>query len=391
MKFLNRIVLCTSLLLTSYLTANEVCGVSENSCGAPEGCCLPFSSGSNFFDNICFRAEGLYFQTNEDGLEYATSFLTREQETEHNDNFFAREKSHSPRFHNRLGYRVALDYCNPCSCWDLGISYLNFRTSAHGGVHRRAQNSSTPLTAAQPQPAVTEENTLASKQILSSASSGVESLFTAFNDGYFDSCGASLRLRLDILDVDIKRCFCINECVTVNPFVGFRYLRLRQKYRLHNRAFIDDTTPIAVNNLTEDHIRLKSDFNGFGIHGGLNTQWEWGCGLSVYGLFGGSLLCGSSHFDQCEVSTFSDFILSQENEFVYRNKNHHKGARATAEAGLGLLWDYCFCDAQRIRLKLGWEFLFLAHFNRFQSAYVGDTRHGDISLQGLLFGFDYCF
>lgn len=388
MKFLNRIVLCTSLLLTSYLTANDMCGI-------PEGC-LPVSSGSNFLNCLSFKAEGLYLQAREDGLEYATSFHEVSRTIDGFEDSFLKYKDHSPRFSNRLGYRVGIDFCNPCSCWNIGASYLSYRTSAHGSVHQKASVS--PLaTAAAPTIAAPVANDLtdlqAKQTVLSSSRSGVVGLFSNFADGdILDSVCSSLKLRLDIVDVDINRSFCINECFSINPYVGFRYLRLKQKYRVRSEGI--PTTSVT----THDRVRLKDDFSGWGIHAGLKSDWEFGCGLSLYGMFGGSLLCGSDHLDHKEAFSVVNTSTPTSETLLLKGRSHHKGARATAEAGLGILYDYCFCENQTIRLKLGWEFLFLSHVNRFASTIdfpdsgsSRDRRCGDLSLQGLVFGFDYGF
>jgi len=382
MKFLNRIVLCTSLLLTSYITADDICGI-------PEGC-LPVSSGSNFFDCLSFKAEGLYLQAREDGLEYATSFHEVDRTIDGFEDSYLRYKDHSPRFSNRLGYRVGLDFCNPCSCWNIGVSYLSYRTSAHGSVYQKASQTGTDVVV--PGAASTASDIQAKQAVFSSTASGVVGLFSDFlGDSVIDSACSSLKLRLDIVDVDINREFCINECFSLNPYVGFRYLRLKQKYRVRGEGvtqFLSST--IAV----DDRVRLKNDFDGWGIHAGLKTDWEFGCGLSLYGMFGGSLLCGSNHRDHKEAFEFSNTDIQLTERSFIKGKSHHKGARATAEAGLGLLWDYCFCENQTVRLKLGWEFLFLSHVNRFESSSVfgsRDRRCGDLSLQGLVFGFDYGF
>ncbi len=329
-------------------------------------------------DGLSFSGEGLYYRGYEDNLQYATTFNTASDNSVPSVNLSSSSAGFkSPTFRDNFGYRLHLGYENPCECLGYEVTYFHYNTTASNHIALIPTSYSSEI---------------------GSSQSGVRLLFNNTNGSGddLDFCGAHLKLNIDMVDFDIGNTFCWNRCVEFNPFIGIRYAKIDQKFKVIGSS--NGSVERGDNVISVSSIFLGNDFEGVGLHAGLDLDWHLGCGFGLYGNCAGSLLYGHNH-----LSTSSDYYQNDfENNTLTRNNVYTKakqhGPRCILEAEVGVNWSYNLADAYLVRLKLGWSnFLFL-NANRFdnsliveKSQYFSNTRNGDLGLQGLVFGGDIFF
>lgn len=359
-----------TMLFSTHLMAN-ICFSQDDCCDTPSSI---FS-----LEGFKFRAEGLYLWAGESDLQFASENQYAESQV---NNVTATEingKYKSPSFSNRLGYRVGLDYVNPCSCLGFSVTYFHFKTNAHGSV-------STPIAAA-----------VSGK--IGSESTFVNSLFgnNVGEQDLYNKCSSNLKLQVNLLDFDFGRTFCYNSCCNFRPFIGVRYADISENYKINSNG-----TELSSERLqgivTKSKTYLKNGFTGFGIHAGLDCDCSIACGFSLYGKAAASILYGRNHRTNLSYFLQNDFTNGSTSSTEQYLKANQRGPRTIFELGIGIKCNYCICKDQVIGLKLGWEQLIFLNNNRFDNSFstgkgasVAFSRNGDLGLQGLVFGADYSF
>ncbi len=198
---------------------------------------------------------------------------------------------------------------------------------------------------------------------------------------------------MNLIDLEIGRAFCVNSCLSLRPYIGIRGAVIDQKYEIsYDAVNLTTTTPSVA-----DDITLKSDFKGAGIRIGLDTEYNLGCGVSLYGDLAGSLLWGESEIKTHEEYT-EDVNSPTTSDFISQHQKDHKdcGSRAITDAALGVRWQQTCCN-KVITLELGWEHHFFfnnSNFEKFTNFASGGNDatnrypqdiHGDLSIQGFVF------
>ena len=93
------------------------------------------------------------------------------------------------------------------------------------------------------------------------------------------------------------------------------------------------------------NIDLKTRFKALGVKVGLDSFWEIGCGLGIFGESRLGLLYG--RYETIGTPLSSSNIASV--------RLVHHDVIPTFEFSLGLGWEKCFCDGSEVNVKLGWE------------------------------------
>lgn len=358
-------------LLTCITLSTSACYVQANDFYASQNNCC-------WTDGLSFTAEGLYYKGYEDNLQYATFYNSASDNSVPNVSLSSSSADFkSPTFKDDFGYRLRLGYANPCECLEYEVSYFHYDTTASNHVAAVPTSFSSDIGA---------------------SSSGVRLLFSNFNGSQsdIDFCSAHLKLDIDMVDFDIGNTFCWNSCVEFNPFIGLRYAKIDQKLKVVGSN--NGVGERAQNIVSVASIYLGNNFEGLGLHAGLNLDWRLGCGFGLYGNCAGSLLyghnCVNSRTDYFE-SNFDSGTLTRNDVF---SKSKTRGPRAILEAEIGVNWNYNLFDSYLVRLKLGWSNLLFLNANRFDNSILVEksqvfsvSRQGDLGLQGLVFGGDIFF
>ncbi|MBA3957846.1 MAG: hypothetical protein H0X51_05575 [Parachlamydiaceae bacterium] len=302
----------------------------DNRC-CPTQCCGPLG-------DWYFRADALILKACEDGLTYGTATRTTDSTSASPTTFInSRVKNVHPKYD--VGFRLGLGYMLPCDCWGLAVNWMHFNTHASSHFDHNFFNESdnayfTPAHGATP--------------------------FNLSEANGIDATEARWKLQLDVVDVELGRPICLSECITVRPHIGIRAGWIRQSYNIQNSVHVIATDAEVV--LQEIH--LKSNYQGVGLRGGLDTQWDLGCGMSLYGNAAISVLYGN--FD---VKSRDNWMLlpGSTNFFEPEEKDDFCACRAVTDAGLGLRWKQNFCcDSVGLTLQVGWEHHFFFSQNQFE-------------------------
>lgn len=258
-----------------------------------------------------------------------------------------------PDFKYESGFRVNLGYELPCDCWDVNLAYTYL--PSHAKTKRFASNSD------------------------------IESFSPSFNDGSaatYNTFASKWDFSANNIDLDIGRTVCFGECLKVRPHIGFRTTWFDQKLRILASAVtpILDSTSLET---TANATALKEKFDGYGVEGGLWTDWKIGYGVSVVGHVGGSILYSKFKVHATSITGVLDADLSIIPTAQAFAKDTFHSATPTVDYFIGLQYADCMFD-MFVKAHIGWEQHVFFDTNRFLSA-------GNLSTQGLTLGLDVGF
>ncbi len=152
---------------------------------------------------------------------------------------------------------------------------------------------------------------------------------------------ASFRLHWNVADAVVGRNFWVGSCVGLKPFAGVRYAQISQTFDAHLESNLISATgtSVVVSNRLD-----KQTFWGFGPQLGLESDFYFGRGWSVYGTLDGAILYGHTR------ATFDDsdrFTLANNTCLATSNSSANQWV---IDAGLGLSW-----EIKLLTLKAGLE------------------------------------
>lgn len=262
------------------------------------------------------------------------------------------------------GFRVYAGYELPCDCWDIGVAYTYMPTNAKVSTF------------------VNEEPLLAFSSEFVTDITDLQAIALEQSEllQSFDTFAAKWNNNISWLDIDLGRTICMCECFKFRPHAGFRAAWMDQKYR----TFGVQTFGAYENNIFAT--RIKQTFNGYGLEGGLWGEWELGgCGLSVIGHVGGSLLAAKFKVEEKSLVT-QQFGVDDFSFFPIKERNSFWTATPTFDYFLGLRYEDCFCD-MTFSAHIGWEQHLFFNMNRL----FDGCGCGNLSTQGLTLGLDVGF
>ena len=283
------------------------------------------------------------WQAHEDGLEFAIAPNGYEK---------------SPHFEWSWGFRVGVGYAMERDGWDIGLKWTHFRTKAHRNLHAEDGEIITPLWSG-----------------FASPTSG--SLFCT-------SSRSHLRLKIDMIDLELSREYWISRWLELRPYVGLRGVRIHQTYEIHEEGGSWSVPAVPLMNI----IHLHSNFKGVGIRGGLDSIWEFGRGFGAYAnaamsLIYGRFEVGDREKNQQLEAPFSEFPVLHTNDGF-------RSSKAITDLGMGVQWlGYISQKRYVLLISLGWEQHLFLNMNQFwqvtrisTTQNIFDQRSGDLSTQG---------
>lgn len=369
--------LAATLTAVSSMVSADVYNCCEPACNVCPLPCCPTSCG-----RWSLEADLLYWTACEGGLTFGSSTCARSFGTSTSGSETSyHTKKKSPHSRWDVGFRVGIGYQAACDCWDGALVWTNFTTDQSASHHEAASGSHwfTPSWGAIPGTGTSSGNLLGGN---------------LNNDGDFpvSRAHAHWKLRLNLIDLEFGREYCVNTCLSLRPFVGVRGASINEKYKLK----YDATTLIGSTEVNGpfDRVHLTNDYEGAGVRGGLDTAFDIGCGLSLYGGVAASLLYGETEVKSREhlcVASASNIS----NEVEVRQKDKNCGCRAITDAEIGLRWQKMCCD-KMVVFQIGWEHHFFFSQNQFEKFtnfngtdnFATDRNpevvRGDLSVQGLV-------
>lgn len=261
-----------------------------------------------------------------------------------------------PKWSN--GFRVYLGYELPCDCWDAYLTYT-FMPSHDKNKDFKAK--------------------------------GTTGFGSTYHDREFEFFASKWDLSWHTLDLDLGRAVCLNDCLKLRPHVGLRATWFDQKF--HSFGAIE-AIGLAPRIAIFDALKLKQEFQGYGVEAGLWADYKLSCGLSLIGHFGGSILYSKFDVHNKDVMgmiNLGDAPLNSKTNnhknFVITDATIGKDTFYTAtpilDYFIGLQYADHVCD-MHFKIYAGWEQHVLFDTNRFLSS-------GNLSGQGLTLGLQVGF
>lgn len=322
------------------LVAIMLCGLttpaSADFCGQSCNNCCEWSMLDG---KMTIGADWLYWKVQQDGVLPGAVVTTT---TAENVTTVTSRRAR-PSFEWDSGFRVNLGYELPCDCWDINLAYTY--VPSHAKINNFVAANTTVVFA----PVIGEN-------------------FSAYTSKW-DFNGNNV-------DLDIGRTVAFGECLTLRPHVGFRTTWFDQKFR--SVGTNGDITQTALLERTS----IKEKFCGYGVEAGLWTDYKLGCGISLVGHFGGSILYSKFKIDSSVVSLTSVSGVETINALNLSSESYYT-ATPSVDYFVGLQYADTLCD-MLFKARLGWEQHVLFDTNRYLST-------GNLSTQGLTLGLDIGF
>lgn len=258
-----------------------------------------------------FRIEGdyLYWQLRQPWSSYSIERSVSEDVTINKDHTF--------QLGYNSGFRLGLYYDNLFCCLDLGVRWTSYHVD----------------------------------ETKSRSFSSNESPSFSF-DGVLASLKDTFQVDLDYIDIDFSRSFSCASCFTIRPHIGVRLWQLdfKEKLRANGTYQSEADVSLAFRRTISDEDR------GIGLEGGLWGEWQIGCGLSLVGHFGGSVLSYKDDYHRktkIYATNSSDTVVFND---ITIDKDDVQSSNQTFDYYLGLQYKTDLCGRD-VSIKLGWEHL----------------------------------
>lgn len=335
------------------------------------------------YDNCCewnmcdgkfnVGADWLYWKTEQDNMLIGTIVDGNFGNGKEARVFEGHNKRPNYKFDN--GFRVWAGYQLPCDCWDVGVSYTYLPSSAN--IVSFHSDDVIDSNGGRNGDTVEFFSTYLSDFVLIRDVDGLNgNLYTDYHSKWNST--------LNYIDVDVARTICLCECFKFRPHVGFRAAWMDQKLRTLGSLPIPAEGEQPESTFATLSLQ-KQKFKGYGIEGGLWGEWDIGCGLSLIGHVGGSVLYSKFSVNQQYASvTYIDINQDPELNFAVDLHDSFWTATPTVDYFLGLNYANCFCD-MIFNIHAGWEQHVFFDMNRLS------CNGGNLSTQGLTVGVDVGF
>ncbi len=195
------------------------------------------------------------------------------------------------------------------------------------------------------------------------------------------------RMTLNQLDLDLGREFFVSKWLTLRPHGGLRTDWLHQKWANTFRNFINSDGGPINKVFTED----RDHWWGMGLEAGLDTQWGFGAGWSLFGDVTAAIIYGFHDFHIKEKDSPAISRSLPDGVFIDLD-NSYRVSHPVLDVAAGVRYDCMFSDDRfHVGLQLGWEHHI--YFSQNQFPYFTDDaalgafvrNQGDLTLQGWTF------
>ncbi len=381
MKRISLLAVMSSMLvsgMTTQILAQDCCGSNWSDCCSTSLCDGRFKVG----------AEWLYWKGEQDDLSLVLTHSGTTNTT--SPDLLTRKTCFvEPNFKYTNGFRVNLGYELPCNCWEANVIYTNLPIHASSSLLTAVPstpngNGGGPFTLIEPNPVV------AIFRQLSDLFANIGNVNQSFNGGpSYQTFEQKWTLTFNQIDVDIAKTISCNDCISIKPHAGFRAIWYTDTQKATFTGALPNGGRLgAPTHAFTSDVDLKNTLKGYGIEAGLWGTWEIGCGLSLLGHFGGSILYAKYRLCE-EIATEVTTTTTVENPVVtvnnYTSDFHDNLHTATpgVDYFLGLQFADDMCDMSFV-IRVGWEQHLYFDTNKIFQA-------GNLSTQGLSLGLEVGF
>lgn len=325
------------------------------------------------------RADFLYWQADESGLEYGTKMtggpLIGEPST-------TSTKLLDLHFDWNPGFHVGIGYTFECfDFWSLNLDWTRIVNHAHGHAKSEGVSSQTDVI-----------NTIIPTWV---------NLLDELREGA-SSASAHWHVDYDTLDLALERSFFLSRQFVLSPYVGFRSAWIDQHYRAtYDMVFIDMegeppfTQPV--------YFKAKNDFWGFGPRLGSELIWHFNQNWNIFANFSGSILYGKF---KVNMQNLNDRGIGEgatpPAPLNFTASEHFWRGRLNFEEAIGIGWETFFhCDQFHVSCRASYELsqwlnqneLYYTFFFRGTDSIINlpVKSKGNLSFQGVRAGLQFDF
>lgn len=354
-------------IITLLVACNFSLGQADEEFEWQEECCTdPFDDSWFSADRFSGRVEGLFWRASEDNLGFGikgkfdeSSEFDQETETTTPLDRTNNVKQH-PEFKWKPGIRVGLGYVLPCLDWKLDLTWTHLTSGCSQSA--TAANLGVPTL-------------IAPGQVITT----LQSTFLPVGNRNVNSIDAKWHLGFNNYELNLSRKICVSNCFSFSPYIGLKYLEIKQTYNLDYVINTDPNFPSILPGTIKQQIKTR--YEGFGFQGGINADWNLGCGFGLYSNASGGVVYGSAHshdFVREEITGTTNTITN------FKDISHF--ARPNLDFVLGIKWQRYCSDWFLITLNVGWEYHYYFDQNFFRQATSNDPTRGSLALHGVTFG-----
>ena len=396
-------VVVLATLLTKASASEESCiTIPEKGapCYYPDECALCYCLGPENYGvnapvapitcngDISITVSLLYWQADQDGMQYAIEnelFASDAVSSNAQLNVLVDAEYIEPSNSFDFGFKLGTSYTSACDGWDLGVLWTHFQNISSDHIDA-AQNTNHAL--------------LPLWSVFQFPSAGnAPILFTT-------RIASKWKLDLDLIDIDLGRQFWVSKYLSLHPHIGLRVAILNQDLDLFWRGGSwNDPAATPENYLGQTE--LENEYRGIGTRAGVATNWNFGCGWSLYGDASLAIIYGKFKVDHKE--TLREAVPPSNKIGLLDTHERFHASRGALDLALGVQWSALICDCKYgFTSRLGWEQYIFFHQNQLwrvtrlggsnASVVPNNTgenifqqRQGNLSAQGLTLSGKFTF
>lgn len=336
--------------------------------------------------DVFFEGSLLYWQATETGLTFVVPANLVQTASSHSTNTIGYK---DPDFRWDFGFAVGAGYNTTYDGWDIHADWTHFHPkSSSGSVTASETNYLLPVFLIEP---------------LTFIGSQPQNSPTVLQPGGDPSTATGKwKLKLDLVDLELGRESYFGEFLFLRFHMGLRSAWIHQNLKVVYDRFLEDVSGENLGQLTAlttVNVHLKNNFWGMGPRAGLDSQWNLGCGVSVFGNVALSALVG-----QFSLSDTETHFLTLPDTSIIESINIKSKIKSTKYVGdfeAGFRWEYPFVKKQyAFMMQIAWEQHLFLNQNQFiknsvlpennvpdfiAGTIIPIVNQGDLSTQGMTF------
>jgi hypothetical protein len=379
---INKAVVALTLFFVSsaFAVPTGPCG-DEDCCGQKRAeCCEPAPGPFAFAypkdiglacpSDFYIYGEFLYFQAEEDGLEYGISYSPCEPldinaqipfpVTNGEIQGFS-NGSHS--WHWNPGFRIGLGFYLNHDAWMLEGAWTNVNVTNHVTTSLNGAGVLIPLWM----------------------------MDNPLRGGGEPVGSARWKADFNTVDFHLAKPSHVSRYLVVSPHFGIRFAYIDQSY---SAQYSGDW-----NGIDGAEYNASNDFWGIGTRAGFDTEWNLGCNAGLYGNIAASILYGKFDISQTWIGGVDNVPFTNINNMSNDLEEELYTDVTNFDIQVGVFWGAFFCDMRyHVMARLGWEMQYWWDQNRMRrwqnptSPIYNDTvSRGDFKLNGLVFRLQFDF
>ena len=296
------------------------------------------------------------------------------------------------------GFTIGIGCNLPCKEWDISLNYTDFDTKGHETVCTKKANEY-----------ITNYKTFAFNSYLRGLTPSTDKVNLTFQEWLSKKVNSKFCINLQALKFDLGKSFCVCECITLCPKIGFEvsWITLKQNTRyIYVQPFVLIMSLIKKDDrlagvFFDYSIKDCSKFSGVGPHFGFESQWHFFDNIYLYGNISGALVYGlftTSHKEKMFIDLPVEIPPEIEYLLLYNNcicqRRHAFVPLVNTQIGIAYNTSF-YCDQMQLTLKLAFDAQYIWRINQILETRNITTNYvrisEDMSIHGVTFDIRFDF